>query len=61
MQQAILPHPAGVVVTLNNDLQLPTVTITAPSAGTVTGTLTITSNAADNVGVNRRTVFIRRS
>ncbi len=52
---------AGVVVTINNDLQLPTVTITAPSAGTVTGTLTITSNAADNVGVTGVQFFIRRS
>ena len=42
---------AGVIVTVNNDLQAPTVTITAPAAGAVTGTLNVTANAADNVGV----------
>src|SRR6202007_28073 len=42
---------AGVVVTVNNDLTAPTVSITAPAAGTVTGTISVTANASDNVGV----------
>ncbi|MBL7742965.1 MAG: DUF4082 domain-containing protein [Chitinophagaceae bacterium] len=44
---------AGVVVTVNNipDTQAPTVSITAPAAGTVTGTINVNANAADNVGV----------
>ncbi|MDP4264139.1 MAG: Ig-like domain-containing protein [Bacteroidota bacterium] len=41
----------GVLVTVNNDTQLPTVNITAPAAGTVAGTLSVTANATDNVGV----------
>ncbi len=44
---------AGVVVTVNNvpDQTAPTVSITAPSAGNVSGTINVTANAADNVGV----------
>jgi glutamine amidotransferase PdxT len=41
----------GVVVTVNNDTQAPTVSITAPSAGTVLGTINVTASASDNVGV----------
>ncbi len=43
----------GVVVNVNNvpDTQAPTVSITAPAAGTVTGTINVTANAADNVAV----------
>ena len=41
----------GVAVTINNDTQAPTVNITAPAAGTVTGTINVTATAADNVGV----------
>jgi Concanavalin A-like lectin/glucanases superfamily/Bacterial Ig domain len=40
-----------VIVTVNNDTVLPTVSITEPAAGTVAGTLDIKANAADNVGV----------
>lgn len=44
---------AGVVVNVNNvpDTQAPTVSITAPSAGNVSGTISVTANASDNVGV----------
>jgi hypothetical protein len=43
---------APVTVTVANDLTPPTVSITAPSGGaTVSGTVTITANAADNVTV----------
>ncbi|MEI9808764.1 MAG: Ig-like domain-containing protein [Bacteroidota bacterium] len=44
---------AGVVVTVNNipDTQAPTVSITSPAAGTVTGTINVNANAADNIGV----------
>jgi len=44
---------AGVAVTVNNvaDVTPPTVAITAPTAGDVTGTVTVTANAADNVGI----------
>jgi glucose/arabinose dehydrogenase len=41
----------GVIVTVNNDIQLPTVNITAPAAGTVAGTININADANDNVGV----------
>ncbi len=41
----------GVNVTVSNDTQLPTITITAPAAGTVSGTLNVSANASDNVGV----------
>ncbi len=41
----------GVMVTVNNDIELPTVSITAPATGTVTGTINVNANAADNVGV----------
>ena len=42
---------AGVIVTVNNDTQIPTVSITAPAAGNVSGTINVTANASDNVGV----------
>jgi hypothetical protein len=44
---------AGVAVTVNNvpDTTAPTVAITAPASGTVSGTVTVSANAADNVGV----------
>jgi len=42
---------AGIAVTVNNDLQGPTVSITAPAAGAVSGTININANASDNVGV----------
>jgi hypothetical protein len=43
---------ASVAVTVSNDRTPPTVSITAPSAGaTVTGVVTVTANASDNVGV----------
>ncbi len=41
----------GVIVTVNNDILAPTVSITAPAAGTVTGTINVTANASDNIGV----------
>ncbi|MEO8403979.1 MAG: Ig-like domain-containing protein, partial [Chitinophagaceae bacterium] len=41
----------AVIVTVNNDTQAPTVSITAPASGTVTGTINVTANAADNIGV----------
>jgi uncharacterized delta-60 repeat protein len=45
---------AGVSVTLNNDLVVPTVAFTAPAEGaTVLGTLTLTATATDNVAVTR--------
>lgn len=40
------------VVNVNNDKTAPTVSITEPAAGTVTGTLNVSANAADNVGVS---------
>jgi hypothetical protein len=42
---------ADVVVTVNNDTQLPVATITAPAAGNVSGTINVTATASDNVGV----------
>src|SRR6202007_3241604 len=43
----------GVVVNVNNvpDTQAPTVNITAPAAGAVSGTVNVTANASDNIGV----------
>jgi hypothetical protein len=41
----------GVAVTVNNDTELPTVNLTAPAAGTIAGTVAVTADAADNVGV----------
>ena len=44
--------PAGVVVNVNNDAgRLPTVTMTAPAAGNVSGTISVTATATDLVGV----------
>ena len=51
MQQVIRLHQPGVVVDVNNDTQAPTVSITAPAAGNVSGTINVTATAADNVGV----------
>jgi hypothetical protein len=45
---------AGVTVNVNNvqsDATPPTITITAPTAGTVSGTVNVTASASDNVGV----------
>src|SRR5207245_2951224 len=43
---------AGVAVTVSNDTIPPTVSITAPApAATVSGTVSVTANATDNVGV----------
>jgi uncharacterized protein (TIGR03118 family) len=44
---------AGVAVTVANvpDVTAPTVTLTAPAAGDVSGTVTVSATAADNVGV----------
>jgi hypothetical protein len=43
---------ASVTVTVNNDTTPPTISITSPaSAATVAGTITVSANAADNVGV----------
>ena len=43
---------SGVVVTVNNnDTQAPTVTMTSPAAGAQTGSITVSANATDNVGV----------
>ena len=40
-----------VVVNVNNDLTAPTVTMTTPAAGIVSGTINVTANASDNIGV----------
>ena len=44
---------AGVAVTVNNvpDVTPPTVSLTAPAGGDVNGIVTVSANAADNVGV----------
>ena len=42
---------AGIIVTVFNDTQLPTVSITAPLPGTVGGTINVTANALDNIGI----------
>jgi glutamine amidotransferase PdxT len=42
---------SGMIVTVNNDTQLPTVNLTGPVAGTVAGTINISADAADNTGV----------
>jgi hypothetical protein len=42
---------ADVIVNINNDIQAPTVSITAPAAGSVSGTINVTANASDNIGV----------
>jgi hypothetical protein len=41
----------SVIVTVNNDTELPTVTLTAPTAGTVSGNVDLNANATDNIGV----------
>jgi hypothetical protein len=46
-----LTTSTGVVVTVNNDTQAPAVTLTEPGAGTVLGTVNVSANATDNVGV----------
>ena len=40
-----------VTVNVNNDTQAPTVSISSPAAGTVSGTVTFAAAASDNVGV----------
>jgi hypothetical protein len=47
----------GIVTVTVVDVTAPTVSITAPSAGTVSGMVTITATAADNVGVAGVTFF----
>jgi hypothetical protein len=42
---------AGIVVTVANDRTAPTVTITSPSAGGVSGSVTVAATAADDVAV----------
>jgi hypothetical protein len=42
---------AGVGIAINNDTQAPTVAITAPAAGNVSGTINVTANASDNTAV----------
>jgi uncharacterized protein (TIGR03118 family) len=46
---------AAVAVTVNNvpDVTAPTVSLTAPVAGNVSGTVTVTATAADNIGVSQ--------
>jgi hypothetical protein len=45
---------SNVSVTLVNDTTAPTVSLTAPASGaTVSGTVTLTANASDNVGVSK--------
>ncbi|MEI9912560.1 MAG: Ig-like domain-containing protein [Bacteroidota bacterium] len=41
----------GVIVTVSNDTQQPTVTLTAPAAGTIDGTVNVSADATDNIGV----------
>ena len=38
-------------MTVHNDTQAPSVNVTAPNAGNVSGTVNVTANASDNVGV----------
>jgi parallel beta-helix repeat protein len=45
------PPPANSTPPPSADATPPTVTLTAPSAGTVSGTVTISASASDNVGV----------
>jgi hypothetical protein len=49
----MLPTSAAVIVNIINgiDNQVPTVNITAPAAGNVSGTVSVTANASDNIGV----------
>jgi len=49
----------GIAVTVNNvpDVTAPTVNITAPTAGDVTGTVTVTAAATDNVGISQVEFF----
>lgn len=42
---------AGIAVNVNNDIESPTVNITAPAAGTIAGTISVTATASDNFGV----------
>jgi predicted secreted protein len=47
-----LATSGAVTVTVDNaDIMLPTVTLSAPAAGTVSGTVSVSANAADDVGV----------
>ncbi|WP_239470209.1 Ig-like domain-containing protein [Archangium violaceum] len=49
-----LSTTSAVAVTVSNDLISPTVSLTAPAAGaTVSGTLTLSASASDNVGVTK--------
>ncbi len=45
---------AGVIVNVLNhppDTEFPIINITSPAAGTITGTINVTANASDNVGI----------
>ena len=48
----------NIVVSVNNDTEPPTITITSPSAGTVQGTIDLNATASDNVGVMGVQFFI---
>jgi major membrane immunogen (membrane-anchored lipoprotein) len=49
---------ASVPITVNNDLTPPTVSLTAPASGaTVSGTVTLSASASDNVGVTKVEFF----
>ena len=50
--ETFCPLPDREATTHSTDTTPPTVSLTAPAAGaTVTGTVTVSANAADNVGV----------
>ena len=42
---------APVIVTVNNDAQIPVVNLTEPLTGIVLGTINVSANASDNIGV----------
>ena len=42
---------AQVIVTVNNDVTAPTINITSPTGGNVSGTINVNANANDNTGV----------
>lgn len=46
-------NSTGVLVSVNNipDTQAPVVTLTSPSSGTISGSVNVSANASDNVGV----------
>ncbi len=42
---------SAITVNVNNDVTSPAVSITSPTGGNISGTITVTANASDNVGV----------